>query len=289
MPPTSPRPAQAPDRPDLRNLLCLLLDASESMGWEVDGRKPIDELQEALDVFLTTDLPDDPILQVNAEVAVGQFRATTRDQSRHVEWLTLGDDRASDPFYFIDGLRPPARLRSEGQTPIGTAIMAGLRAIENRKVQLGTTGLSHEYRPLLYLITDGRPEGESEERLEEAIEDLQDAERGKHVLCFALGTGKADMATLERLSIAGADAAVDLRSMPIAKTLKFASASAGAVHALAERGDDRTETDPDLAHIDDPDDARVIIRAAREEMRKRDETVQAIYDGLADKPFNRGG
>lgn len=274
----------APERVDQRNLVALLLDISESMGRDrlvptPDGgsrnSKPIDELNRALRTFLAEDLPAHRKLQQSGEIAVAQFRGVGNDPAKYVDWLRLSssDPECSHPFYFARDLEPQDELKAMGQTPIATAIIEGLKKIDERKEQLRRSKppKSHEHRPVLYLVTDGEPEGESDRRLEEAIEDLQTAERKKKILFFSIATGAAKVDFLHRLSVGGSDNAYDLREHSLSALLQFVSRSSEATYSVDADG-----TSPVIS--DDPMDPRNTYIELR---RKFNEG----FFGNLDRPF----
>lgn len=269
--------AMAPERVDQRNLVALLLDTSESMG-RGQPPTPIDELNQAVAKFLSEDIPKHRKLQQSGELAIGQFRKRNQDQSQFVEWLELAshDMEGSHPFYLARGLRAQKDLEASGQTPIATAILLGLSAIETRKEQLRNSQppKSHEHRPVLYLVTDGAPEGESERRMEEAIEELQRAEREKRVLFFSIGTGGADMSLLSTLSLGGSDNAYDLKDQSLSQLLQFVSRSSEATFAP-----DVATSAGDPADPGDPMDARNVYLSVRRKFN------EGFFKNLEDRPF----
>jgi uncharacterized protein YegL len=273
------RAVLAPERADLRNLVTLLLDTSESMGRVrelSDGSStiPINELSAALKVFIGADLPSEPVLRSSGELAIGEFSGSS------LNWLALakGDREGSHPFYFVGHLDSDVKLEASGQTPMATAILVGLQAIERRKEQLRNSKppKSHEHRPVMYLVTDGQPEGESKRRMEEAIEALQEAERLKKVLFFSLGTGGADMDLLRTLSIGGALNAFDLKGRGLSQLLKFVSRSAEA--AFGAEGGDAAGGNFDKA-ISDPRDARHVYEFVNSKFEK------TWWDSLSNSGF----
>ncbi|MEM9201055.1 MAG: VWA domain-containing protein [Actinomycetota bacterium] len=269
--------AMAPERVDQRNLVALLLDTSESMG-RGQAPTPIDELNDAVGKFLSEDIPKHRKLRQSGEIAIGQFRKLGNDQARFVEWLKLADHdaEASHPFYLARDLRAQDQLDASGQTPIATAILLGLAAIEKRKEQLRNSQppKSHEHRPVLYLVTDGAPEGETDRRMEEAVEELQRAEREKRVLFFSIGTGGADMDLLSSLSLGGSDNAYDLKDQSLSQLLQFVSRSSEATFAPEAVGSDESLVEPG-----DPMDARNVYVNVRRKFN------EGFFKNLDDRPF----
>ena len=79
---------------------------------------------------------------------------------------------------------------------MGTAIQKALDILEARKAQYRATGIGY-FRPWIFMITDGEPQGESDGVAEEAARRVKDAEANKRVAFFAVGV---ESANLERLS-----------------------------------------------------------------------------------------
>lgn len=256
----------SPDRVDRRNLVTLLLDTSESMGQKrSDGSAPIDELNAAMTKFLAVDLPNERVLSTSGEIAVCSFFG------RGTDWIHLAatDIEGSHPFYPVGGLRLQKTLTAKGETPIGTAILEGLKMINGRVDRLGAMSPPRrsEHRPVLYLVTDGQPQGDSPERLEEARDQLRAAERAHEVLFFSVGTTGADMDYLASLSIGGATNAYDLRERSLGELLQFVSRSSEATFEAAEVGD--VNLPVDLADdVTDARDARLTYVHVRNEYER---------------------
>lgn len=224
------------DQPD-RNLVVLLLDMSASMLLTERGQPiaKIDQLEAALADFLGNGMHVDPEnpsavnrLDVNGEIAVGAFNETLGG-TPHVEWLPLAEQPVEEgsPFYYVQdvtGLTPHAKraLRPAGRTPIGEAIEIALDAIEARKNQLMEDGLTHEFRPNLYLMTDG----ESTRPVEAAAARLQTEESENRVLFWIFGTIDAKQEDLFRLTKANDNKnCLLLGALPLGKVLKFVNTS----------------------------------------------------------------
>ncbi|MCP3859141.1 MAG: hypothetical protein GY704_05780 [Phycisphaeraceae bacterium] len=215
-----------------RHLVAVLADCSSSMTWEPGapgepgrvGHRPIDALNNAIPDFLAHDLPSVKQLIAFGDVALGSFNSVNKSP---VSWLKLenGTADSSHPFYGVtNDLKLPHDLVADGQTPMGTALLDALRVLELHRIAL----TSDEDRPVsvrrpgnLFLITDGVPEGESEERFAEAREELQDAERGDRVRFWSIGTEGADMELLRSLSLGGSENAWELSRTPLRKILKL--------------------------------------------------------------------
>ena len=68
----------------------------------------------------------------------------------------------------------------------------GLDKIEERKEQYKATGIPY-YRPWLFIITDGLPEGEDPATLQEAQSRLKRVQERKGVVVYAVGVGGVDL------------------------------------------------------------------------------------------------
>src|SRR5207249_728084 len=86
-----------------------------------------------------------------------------------------------------------------GLTPMGTAIQQALDLLDIRKGQYKTNGVAY-YRPWVFLITDGAPEGEPGLAIRQAAERIRAEEAIKRVAFFAVGVEGADMTKLAELS-----------------------------------------------------------------------------------------
>jgi uncharacterized protein YegL len=187
-----------------RNLVVLLVDASGSMGGPgaSPGQRKIDELNDALTEFLTTHMHEEAKLEINGEIAIGAFSG---DELR---WLELGDPVVDDsPFRFARYVTRAPKLGANGATPMGKAIESALQAIEQRKDDLSSGGLEHEYRPNVFLLTDGQPT----DSIDKARRLLHDEESAKGILFFALGTADANERQLLslRLNLGGLGVGVE--------------------------------------------------------------------------------
>ena len=162
------------DNPDPRCPVMLLLDTSFSM----DG-EPINELNAGLHA-LVQDLLADSKAKQRVELGV----------------TTFGPIHVHD-FLPTDHFHPP-QLKAAGDTPMGSAIMTGLDALEARKALYRSRGLLH-YRPWVFLITDGGPT-EDPAIVQAAISRVHAGISGKKFLFFAVGVQNADMQTLTHIA-----------------------------------------------------------------------------------------
>ncbi len=166
------------DNPDPRCPCVLLLDTSGSM-----NGAPIKALNDGLAAF-RDELLNDALARRRVEVAVVTFGAEVK---------------VAQEFVTVDSFTPPT-LEAFGLTPMGTAVQRALDLIEARKAQYKTNGIAY-YRPWVFLITDGAPEGEPENAIEDAAKRIKTDEDAKRVAFFTVGVEGADMSRLGALSV----------------------------------------------------------------------------------------
>lgn len=162
------------ENPEPRCPCVLLLDTSSSMR----GR-PIDALNEGLRAF-KDDLSSDPLACKRIEVAILAFDSD----------ITMVQD-----FVTPDRFEPPT-LTAQGLTHMGAAIIEALDMIQSRKHQYRANGVTY-YRPWVFMITDGEPQGEADQVVSQALTRLRDEEQEERVAFFGVGVEGANM---ERLS-----------------------------------------------------------------------------------------
>jgi uncharacterized protein YegL len=166
------------ENPEPRCPCVLLLDTSGSMKGE-----PIAALNEGLRAF-KNDLIKDPLASRRVEVAVITFSSNV---------AVIQD------FVTADQFEPPF-LVAEGMTMMGGAIHQALDLIQARKAQYRAHGIAY-YRPWVFMITDGEPQGEADSVVDQAAQRIRDDENNKRVAFFAVGVEKANMARLEELVV----------------------------------------------------------------------------------------
>jgi uncharacterized protein YegL len=161
------------ENPEPRCPCVLLLDTSGSM-----QGAPLAALNEGLRTF-KSDLVQDPLASRRVEVAVVTFNN---------EVIVASDFKTADRF------EAPV-LTAGGQTFMGTGINKALDLLQARKAQYRANGVSY-YRPWVFLITDGEPQGEPPEQIQRAAERVRADESAKKVAFFAVGVEGANMSTL---------------------------------------------------------------------------------------------
>lgn len=166
------------ENPEPRCPCVLLLDTSGSM----DG-KPIQALRDGIEAF-RYDVLLDPVSTRRVEVAVVTF-----DTHVHVV----------QDFVQPDRLEPPA-LAASGRTHMAAGIQAALDLVEARKADYRAHDVAY-YRPWVFMITDGEPQGESPAQVAEAAHRLRAAEAEKKVAFFAVGVEGANLKRLAEISV----------------------------------------------------------------------------------------
>ena len=161
------------DNPERRCPCVLLLDTSGSM-----QGPPITALNEGLVAF-RDDLRKDPLASRRVEVAVVTFDSEVK---------VVQDFVTADHF-------EPTQLAATGMTHMGSAIQKALDMITVRKKQYRDNGVDY-FRPWVFMITDGEPQGEDETVVQKAAQRLRDDEDNKRVAFFAVGVENANMTRL---------------------------------------------------------------------------------------------
>lgn len=104
---------------------------------------------------------------------------------------------------------------------MGSAIEQALDLTEARKKTYRENGVSY-YRPWIFMITDGKPEGEDEEVVQQAASRVKQGEGSKKVVFFAVGVEGADMSRLAQISVR---APMKLQGLKFGELFKWLSAS----------------------------------------------------------------
>ncbi len=144
-------------------LLCL--DRSGSM-----SGKPIEELAAAVTQF-SQDLKEDPMVAAKVDIGVITFNEV-------VQW---SDFVNSSEF-------SPPQLHAEGGTNISFAMQVSLDMCERRKDIYRENGISY-HRPWVILITDGYPDHDEPEKIQELQHRLKSAEENRRAAAFTIACG----------------------------------------------------------------------------------------------------
>ena len=168
--------AEFADNPEPRCPCVLLLDTSGSMSGD-----PINALNAGLRAF-RDDLARDSLASRRVEVAVVTFDSE----------VTVVQD-----FVTADSFDPPT-LTAQGVTRMGSGIQHALDMIQARKAQYRANGVTY-YRPWVFMVTDGEPQGEPDDVVEDAARRIRRDEADKRVAFFAVGVDRANMDRLARI------------------------------------------------------------------------------------------
>lgn len=187
------------ENPEPRCPCILLLDTSGSM-----QGAPIAALNTGLQTF-KDNLTRDALASRRVEVAVITFDNAVK---------------VIQDFVTVDQFLPPI-LIAQGLTHMGTAIHKALDMVQARKAQYRTYGIAY-YRPWVFMITDGEPQGESDKVVKQAAQRIQDEEAGKRVAFFAVGVENANM---ERLSQIVVRTPIKLKGLNFTEMFLWLSAS----------------------------------------------------------------
>jgi uncharacterized protein YegL len=164
--------------PEPRCPCVLLLDTSSSMAGE-----RIQALSAGVKA-LGEDLAKDSVASRRVEIAVVTFG---------------GEVRVAQDFVAAGEFKPPV-LEASGSTPMASAIEHSLHLIEARKTRYKKIGVSY-YRPWVFMVTDGQPEGESEEVVQRAAQHLHAAEQSNSVAFFAVAVEGANVKRLSQIVV----------------------------------------------------------------------------------------
>ncbi|MBD2774439.1 vWA domain-containing protein [Iningainema tapete] len=166
------------ENPEPRCPCVLLLDTSGSM-----QGPPIDALNQGL-VSFKEELINNSLAARRVEVAIVTFNSNVD---------VVQDFVTADQFY------PPV-LCAQGLTTMGAGIHKALDLIQDRKTQYRNNGIAY-YRPWIFMITDGEPQGEFEDVIEQASRRLNTDEANKRVAFFSVGVENANMTRLSQIAV----------------------------------------------------------------------------------------
>jgi uncharacterized protein YegL len=166
------------ENPEPRCACVLLLDTSGSMQGDA-----ISALNAGLRSF-KANLILDPLAARRVEVGVVTFDSQVR---------------VIEDFVTADLFAPPT-LTAQGMTHMGAGIHKALDLLQARKAQYRANGIAY-YRPWVFMVTDGAPQGEPEAVVEAAAQRIREEEAAKRVAFFAVGVENADMDRLQQIVV----------------------------------------------------------------------------------------
>jgi uncharacterized protein YegL len=168
----------------------VIADSGKDLGYTVqqDGKTyravsggvtRIDKVNEGLRAY-HTDLLGDSLAAQRVEVSVITFGSTVQTVC---------------PFVTAHDFTPPT-LTANGETPLGSAILQAIEAVNERKRQYKQNGL-HYFRPWIFLITDGEPT----DSWQEAAAKVKEGEKNKNFALYAVGVEGADFDILKQICV----------------------------------------------------------------------------------------
>ena len=83
---------------------------------------------------------------------------------------------------------------------MGAGINKALDLLQARKARYRANGVAY-YRPWVFMITDGEPQGEPPEQIQRAAQRIRDDENSKKVAFFAVGVEGANMLSLSSVIV----------------------------------------------------------------------------------------
>jgi uncharacterized protein YegL len=191
------------ENPEPRCPCVLLLDTSGSMQGTA-----ISALNEGL-ISFRDELLQNSLASRRVEVAIITFSSKV--------------DVVQD-FVTVDQFTPP-ELVAQGLTTMGSGINKALDLIADRKSQYRSNGIAY-YRPWIFMITDGEPQGEFEDVVEKAAQRLQADEANKRVAFFTVAVENANMSRLGQITVR---APLKLKGLNFVEMFVWLSASMSAV------------------------------------------------------------
>ena len=166
------------ENPEPRCPCVLLLDTSGSMAGE-----RLEALTAGLEAF-KFDLTVDPIAARRVEVAVVTFDAAVKVVQDFVP-----PDQFEVPY-----------LQAYGSTFMAGAIHRAFELVEARKARYRANDVAY-YRPWIFMITDGEPQGEPAEAVRAAAMRVRQAEEQKRAAFFAVGVEGANLTKLGQIAV----------------------------------------------------------------------------------------
>ena len=165
------------ENPESRLACVVLVDTSSSMSGH-----PIEEVNAGIR-RLNEEIAKDELTLSRAELCIIAFN----DQWSVVQ--AFGDELDHNDTV----------LTASGGTRMANPLQTALDLIEHRKQQYRDHGIAY-YRPIVMLLTDGRPQHDTQPELDNVSERIKQMQEDRHLTFLAIGTSDADMDLLSSLS-----------------------------------------------------------------------------------------
>lgn len=162
------------ENPSPRCAVALVLDTSSSM-----SGNPIRLLNEGVHLFIE-EVKRDDLARWSVELAIYTFGST----------VTQVMD-----FTSVDAIENAPSFSAAGLTPMGQAVEMALRALDARKRQYRSVGVTY-YQPWMVLMSDGAPT----DSWTQAARKARDLATNKKLVSLPIGVGDADLDTLSQFS-----------------------------------------------------------------------------------------
>jgi uncharacterized protein YegL len=198
-----------PYNPEPQLPCVLLLDTSGSM----EGSR-IDQLNAGLWTF-KQQIMQDPVARKRVYVALVTFNSKVEVVEQYSPRLGI-----ATAFVSIGDFDPPV-LTARGQTFMARGIKTALDLLQAHKRSLREQEWDY-YRPCVFMVTDGHPEGEEGSQISEAGARVRAEEASKRVLFYAVGVDGSDLSLVRPLC---AREPVDLNGHDFGEAIAFLSRS----------------------------------------------------------------
>ena len=170
----------------------VVIDFSESMAWTVDSRGGRPRIEVAKEIIPTL------LKSMKTDLSVAEsLRVRVIGFNQGLAFCTeMFDYRGLEKWYNEE--KAFFKSKCQWQTWYGAAFKKIHECIDNDINKLIREGKSY-YRPLVYFLTDGVPEGEDSkerDRKYRALVNNSDSHRNPVIFCVGIGTG--DMSILEQ-------------------------------------------------------------------------------------------
>jgi len=194
--------------------LLILCDISGSMNSETEfGKRRIDMLNDALSMFKDV-VCADPKTARSLEVGIVAFDHT---------------QQVVQPFTPIKQFNFTPLSSKGGGTKIAAVAQLALDMLQAHVVNFTTKGIALR-KPWVMMITDGRPEHDSFDELEQAAERVRGQDAAGKLRFWSFGVGEYDRDTLVKFS---AERAIDLSGYNFSSMIDWTVKSMRAISAAA--------------------------------------------------------